>query len=92
MLALSISFFMILVYTYMYLCSRHAMLIQKQSNVFNITIVCITFVQCWTNVEDVEPTLYKSYIKVLCLLGYVYTNEVIISHINYNQTAEKKRS
>ena len=22
--------------------------------------ICITFVQCWTNVKDVGPTLYKS--------------------------------
>ena len=31
--------------------------------------ICITFVQCWTNVKDVGPTLYKSYTNVLCLLG-----------------------
>ena len=31
--------------------------------------ICITFVQCWTNVEDVGPTLYKCYTNVLCLLG-----------------------
>ena len=31
--------------------------------------ICITFIQCWTNVEDVGPTLYKCYTKVLCLLG-----------------------
>ena len=30
--------------------------------------ICITFVQCWTNVED-GPTLYKCYTNVLCLLG-----------------------
>ena len=29
----------------------------------------ITFVQCWTNVENVGPTLYKCYTNVLCLLG-----------------------
>ena len=29
--------------------------------------ICITFVQCWTSVEDVGPELYKCYI--LCLLG-----------------------
>ena len=23
--------------------------------------ICIRFVQCWVNVEDVGPTLYKSY-------------------------------
>ena len=27
------------------------------------------FIQCWTNVEDVGPTLHKCYTNVLCLLG-----------------------
>ena len=31
--------------------------------------ICITFVQYWTNAEDVGPTLYKCYTNVLCLLG-----------------------
>ena len=31
--------------------------------------ICITFIQCWTNVFDVGPTLYKCYTNVLCLLG-----------------------
>ena len=31
--------------------------------------ICITFIQCRTNVEDVGPTLYKCYANVLCLLG-----------------------
>ena len=31
--------------------------------------ICITFMQCWTNVEDVGPTLHKCYPNVLCLLG-----------------------
>ena len=30
---------------------------------------CMTFMQCWTNVEDVGPALYKCYTNVLCLLG-----------------------
>ena len=30
--------------------------------------ICITFVQCWTNVFDVGPTLYKCYTNVLCVL------------------------
>ena len=34
---------------------------------------CIIFVQCWTNVEDVGPTLYKYYTNVLCLLGWHLT-------------------
>ena len=29
---------------------------------------CITFIQCWTNVKNVGPTLYKWYTNVLCLL------------------------
>ena len=29
---------------------------------------CIAFVQCWSNVEDVGPTLYTCYRNVLCLL------------------------
>ena len=36
---------------------------QQIQNIF------ITFIQCWTNVEDVGPTLYKCYTNVLCLLG-----------------------
>ena len=31
---------------------------------------CIRFKQCWTNVEDIEPSLYKCYKNVLCLLGH----------------------
>ena len=31
--------------------------------------ICIAFGQCWTNVEDVGPTLYKCYTHVLCLQG-----------------------
>ena len=27
------------------------------------------FMQCWTSVEDVGPTLYKCHTNVLCLLG-----------------------
>ena len=33
------------------------------------TNICITLVQCWANVEDVRPTLYKCYTNVLGLLG-----------------------
>ena len=42
---------------------------------------CITFKQCRTDVEDVEPTLYKCYTNVLCLLGRPMTGrrvEVIL--------------
>ena len=31
--------------------------------------ICITFVKCWANVEDVGTTLYKCYTNVLCVLG-----------------------
>ena len=27
------------------------------------------FIQCWANVEDVGPTMYKCYTNMLCLLG-----------------------
>ena len=30
--------------------------------------ICATFIQCWSNVEDVGPTLYKCCTNVLCLL------------------------
>ena len=30
----------------------------------------MTFMKCWTNVEDVWPALYKLYTNVLCLLGH----------------------
>ena len=29
--------------------------------------ICITFIQCWSNVEDVRPTLYKCYTNVYCV-------------------------
>ena len=32
--------------------------------------ICIPFEQCWTNVEDVGPTLLKCYTNVLSLLGF----------------------
>ena len=34
--------------------------------------ICITFIQCWTNFEDVGPALYKCYTNVLYLLGSLY--------------------
>ena len=42
--------------------------------------ICITFIQCWTNVEDVGPTLYKCYTNVPCLLGRV----LFLSFRNYH--------
>ena len=32
--------------------------------------ICITCIQCWANVGDVGPTLYKCYPNVLCLLEW----------------------
>ena len=29
--------------------------------------ICLTFVECWTNVADAGPTLYKCYTNVSCL-------------------------
>ena len=31
--------------------------------------MCISFVQSWTKVEYVGPTLYKCYVSLLCLVG-----------------------
>ena len=36
--------------------------------------ICITFVQCWTSVEDAGPTLYKCYTNILCLLHCKWAN------------------
>ena len=30
--------------------------------------ICITFIQCWANVEDVGPTLYKCYANAVLRL------------------------
>ena len=42
------------------LYARYAVLSKQTQN------ICITFVQCWINVEDVGPTLYKCYTNVFC--------------------------
>ena len=38
--------------------------------------ISITFVQCWTNVEDVGPTLYKCYANVLYLMGTTHEKNI----------------
>ena len=38
--------------------------------------ICITFIQCWTNVEDDRPTLYKCCANVLCYLGLYYSQRM----------------
>ena len=45
--------------------------------------ICITLIQCWTNVFDVGPTLYKCYTNVLCLLGEGCTIENLA--VNFRQ-------
>ena len=52
----------------------------------NTQSICITFVQCWTNVEDVGPTLYKCYTNALCLLG-LYLGFVPLSWLGIFITA-----
>ena len=48
--------------------------------------ICITFIQCWPNVFDVGPTLYKCHINVLCLLGRINkSNETYQSKEDENQ-------
>ena len=51
--------------------SHHAqvVLLARPVSTQQIQNICITFVQCWTNVEYVETTLYKCYTNVLFLLG-----------------------
>ena len=41
--------------------------------------ICIRFVQCWTNVEDGEPTLYKCYTNVFVFSGIDLGNDVFQS-------------
>ena len=45
-------------------CSTKHTLPNKQN-------ICMTFVQCCTNVEDAGTTLYKYHTNVLCLLGII---------------------
>ena len=35
-------------------------------------IICITFIQCWTNVKDVGFTLFKCFTNVFLLGSYVF--------------------
>ena len=50
--------------------------------------ICITSVQCWTNVEDVGPTLYKCYTNVLCLLrSGSFSKTVIQQHYKNRSTS-----
>ena len=60
----------------------------KQITCFNMTWFfrthpskkkCITFLQCWANVEDVRPTLYKCYTNVLRLLGCLTDTDHIVT-------------
>ena len=60
-----------------------------------ITIpICITFIQCWTKVEEVGPSFYKCYTNVLCLLGkkpldfcnfYIVSNQFNITIIVFQK-------
>ena len=42
----------------------------------------VTFLQCWTNIEDVVPTLYKCHTNVLCLLGCRCVKQMTFSYKN----------
>ena len=44
--------------------------------------ICITSLQCWTNVEDVGSSLYKCYTNVLCLLGKALISNVFTEVAN----------
>ena len=41
--------------------------------------ICITFIQCWTSVGDVGPTLYKWYTNVLSLLWFVFMKHTTLA-------------
>ena len=47
-----------------------AAVIASQYTIPETQNICMTFAQCWFNVEEVGPTLYKCYTNVLCLLRY----------------------
>ena len=40
--------------------------------------ICVTFMKCRINVEDVGPTLYKNYTNVLCLLRSALLESITI--------------
>ena len=40
----------------------------KYKLIFDKKNICITFIYCWINVEDVGPVLCKYYTNVLCFL------------------------
>ena len=60
------------------------------SNIQQTQNICITFIVCSANVENVGPMLYKCYTNVLCLLGnqlkseseYIGLQALHISFIN----------
>ena len=50
------------------------------ANIKQTQNICIAFVQCWTNVEDVWPTLYECFTNGLCLLGIL---KIIYKRYNF---------
>ena len=53
-----------------YKFQRHFIRVEPLLTLYQVnTNSCITCVQCWTNVEDVGPTLYTCYANVLGVLG-----------------------
>ena len=48
--------------------------------------IWITFVQCWTNVENVGPTLYTCYTNMLRLLGWS-ARQVLPANTGHRSTA-----
>ena len=50
--------------------------------------ICIIFIHCWTNVEDVRPTLYKCYTNVLCLLGSWHGRGNVVQTAAYTRGRE----
>ena len=52
----------------------HSMITETLYAIQQTQKIGITFIQCWANVEDVGPTLYKCYSDALCLMGYNNNN------------------
>ena len=49
--------------------SREAVYTLNSRHIHANKNICMTYIQCWINVEDVGPMLYKCYTNDLCLLG-----------------------
>ena len=56
--------------------------LDKNVEIINYTKlnICISFIKCWTNIEDVGSMVYKCFTNVLCSAGYLVKNVEIINY------------